>query len=109
MVKLPNYIWFLGNIPFRGDGNIYSGSAGCDGFYGNINDKTFRCRVWLSKTDDGLILNAAHYNGENAYDATDKSIIVEKTFSASPEGIIEAEQWLNEAEETAIKSFKFRS
>ncbi len=105
MVKLPNYIWFLGNIPFRGDGNVYSGSAGCDEFYGNINNKTFRYRVWLIKNDDGLILNAVHYNGEKAYDATDKSIIIEKTFKASAEGIAEAEKWLNEAEENAINSF----
>lgn len=105
MVKLPNYIWFLGNIPFRGDGNVYSGSAGCDEFYGNINGKTFRYRVWLEKNDDGLILNAVHYNGENAYDATDKTILVEKTFEASPEGISEAEKWLNEAQENAVKSF----
>ena len=106
MVKLPNYVWFLGNIPFRGDGNIYSGSAGCDPFYGNDSSKTFRCRVWLSKTDDGLILNAAHYLGEYSYDSTDKEIINETTFEASPQGISEAESWLNEAEENALKYFK---
>lgn len=105
MVKLPNYIWFLGNIPFRGDGNIYSGSAGCDPFYGNNSLKTFRCRVWLNKTDDGLILHAAHYLGEYSYDSTDKEIINEKTFEASPQGISEAELWLNEAEINALKQF----
>ncbi len=105
MVKLPNYIWFLGNIPFRGDGNIYSGSAGCDPFYGNIDTKTFRYRVWLSKADDGLVLNAAHYIGENSYDSTLKDIINEKTFEASPQGISEAQDWLNEAQESALKTF----
>lgn len=105
MIKLPNYIWFLGNIPFRGDGNIYSGSMGCDPLLGNIANKTFRYRVWLSKNDDGLILNAAHYNGEYAYDSTDKSVISEKVFEASPKGIEEAQNWLQEAEDNAIKSF----
>ncbi len=105
MIKLPNYIWFLGNIPFRGDGNIYSGSNGCDPLYGNSENKTFRYRVWLNKTEEGLELIAAHYIGAYAYDSTDKSVIVEKTFPASTQGITEAESWLKEAEEIAIKSF----
>ncbi len=105
MVKLPNYIWFLGNIPFRGDGNIYSGSAGCDPFYGIVPSKTFRYRVWLSKNDDGLTLNAAHYVGEKTYDSTDNELINEKTFDASPQGIADAETWLNEAEEKTLKTF----
>lgn len=106
MVKLPNYIWFLGNIPFRGDGNIYSGSMGCDPVFGNIENKTFRYRVWLSKTDEGLILKAAHYNGEYSFDSTEKSIICEKIFEASPKGVEEAQYWLQETEDNAIKSFR---
>lgn len=106
MIKLPNYIWFLGNIPFRGDGNTYSGSAGCDEFYGNIKNKTFRYRVWLNKSEEGLNLIAAYYNGEYSYDSTDKSIISETIFEASPKGIEAAEIWLNEAQENAIKTFK---
>ena len=106
MIKLPHYGWFLGNIPFRGDGNIFSGSAGCDAYYGNIKDKTFRYRVWLNKVEDGFELVAAHYNGEYSYEATDKSIITERTFAASAEGINEAEIWLDEAQNNAIKSFQ---
>lgn len=106
MIKLPNYVWFLGNIPFRGDGNIYSGSAGCDPMFGNITDKVFRYRVWLNKTDDGFELVACHYNGEYNYESTDPEIITEKKFNASPEGIIEAQNWLQEAQDAALTSFR---
>lgn len=105
MIKLPNYIWFLGNIPFRGDGNIFSGSAGCDPLLGNIESKTFRYRVWLCKNDDGLELHAVNYIGDFAYDYTDKDSMNTKIFEASPKGIEEAESWLNEAQDAALKLF----
>lgn len=105
MIKLPNYVWFLGNIPFRGDGNIYSGSAGCDPMLGNITDKVFRYRVWLNKTDDGFQLIAGYYNGEYNYESTDPAIITEKVFAASPEGILEAQNWLQAAQDNALASF----
>lgn len=106
MIKLPNYVWFLGNIPFRGDGNVYSGSAGCDPEFGNITDKVFRYRVWLNKTDDGFQLIAGHYNGEFNYESTDPEIITEKIFNPSAEGILEAQTWLQEAQDAALASFK---
>lgn len=106
MIKLPNYVWFLGNIPFRGDGNVYSGSAGCDPELGNITDKVFRYRVWLNKTDDGFQLIAGHYNGEFNYESTDPEIITEKIFNPSAEGILEAQTWLQEAQDAALASFK---
>lgn len=105
MIKLPNYVWFLGNIPFRGEGNVYSGSAGCDPMLGNITDKVFRYRVWLNKTDDGFQLIAGYYNGEYNYESTDPEIITEKIFDASPDGIIEAQNWLQSAQDTALASF----
>ena len=106
MIKLPNYVWFLGNIPFRGDGNIYSGSAGCDPELGNITDKVFRYRVWLNKTDDGFQLIAVHYKGEFNYESTDPEIITQRIFNASAEGILEAQNWLQEAQDAALVSFK---
>lgn len=106
MVKLPNLDWFKGMLSFRGEGNIYSGSAGCDPVLGNIESKVFRYRAWVEKTDDGFTLKAAHYIGLYSYDATDKSIIIEKEFEASPEGIFAAQHWLQNAEDSALESFK---
>lgn len=105
MVKLPNYVWFLGNIPFRGAGNVYSGSAGCDPMLGNISSKVFRYRVWIQKNDDGMRLIAGHYIGEYNYESTDSEIITEKVFDASPEGILEAESWIQDAQDNALAAF----
>lgn len=106
MVKLPQIDWFMGMLKFRGEGNIYSGSAGCDPMLGNIESKIFRCRAWIEKKDDKFILKAAYYNGLYSYEATDKSIITEKEFEASPDGILQAQSWLQTAEDDAVESFK---
>lgn len=106
MIKLPQLDWFMGMLKFRGEGNIYSGSAGCDPMHGNREDKTFRCRAWVEKSDDSFILKAAYYYGLYSYEATDKSIITEKSFDASADGIEQAQVWLQAAEDAAIEKFK---
>ncbi len=106
MVKLPNLSWFMGMLAFRGEGNIYSGSAGCDPFLGNTESKTFRYRVWIDKNDDGFILKTVHYFGLYSYDATDKEIMTEKTFDATHDGIDEAQVWLQAAETEAVEKFR---
>ncbi len=105
MIKLPNLPWFMGMLAFRGEGNMYSGSAGCDPVLGNIESKTFRYRVWIEKSDDAYILKAVHYFGLYSYDATDKNIMTEKVFEATQCGIDEAERWLQEAQDNALASF----
>jgi hypothetical protein len=95
MIRLPSYEWFMGQISFHGQGNIYSGSIGCDPFYGDNGKNIFRYRVWIEKNeDDGLILKAVYYFGNNCYDATCREIITEKDFDASSKGISEAQNWL---------------
>lgn len=95
----------MGMLKFRGDGNVYSGSAGCDPLLGNIENKTFRCRAWIEKREDNYILVAAYYYGLYSYEATDPSIITHKEFEASSVGISEAQMWLQEAEDNAINYF----
>lgn len=105
MIKLPSYEWFMGNICFRGKGNRYSGSCGCDPLKGNIDDKTFRYSVWLDNNEDGsMYLKAVYYSGPYALEATNESIITDKRFDASAEGIVEAQQWISEAAEIFIKN-----
>lgn len=98
MIKLPSYEWFMGNIVFGKAGNRYSGSFGCDPLKGNIAEKTFRYSVWLDKDEEGkMFLKAVHYVGPNALDSTDESIITEKRFDASSEGILDAQKWIKDA------------
>lgn len=106
MINLPQLDWFMGMLKFRGEGNIYSGSAGCDPMLGNREDKSFRCRAWIEKSDDSFILKAAYYYGVYSYDATDKSVITETCFEASEDGIKQAQAWLQAAEDAAIEKFK---
>ena len=95
MIKLPSYEWFMGQIPFHGKGNVYSGSFGCDPSLGNIDENTFRYTVLIDKDEDeNFILKAYCYAGINAFDATDKTDMTENTFAASAEGILEAQQWI---------------
>lgn len=105
MIKLPNLDWFMGMLKFRGDGNYFSGSYGCDPALGNIDSKTFRYRVWVEKSDDQYILKAVYYYGIYSYEATDKSIMFSKDFEASDSGILEAQSWLQDAENEAINKF----
>lgn len=105
MIKLPNLDWFMGMLKFRGDGNIFSGSAGCDPFYGFDVDKTFRYRVWVEKIDDDYKLKAAHYCGIYNYESTDKSIVTESIFDADENGILNAQLWLQTAETQALEKF----
>jgi len=98
MIKLPSYLWFMGLINFRGKGNRYSGSFGCDPEKGNLDGNVFRYSVWIEKDENDIyFLKAVYYVGINAYDSTDKSLITEKTFESSSEGIIEAQEWLQSA------------
>lgn len=106
MIKLPNLDWFMGMLKFRGDGNYFSGSFGCDPSLGNNDSKTFRYRVWVEKNDDSFILKAVYYYGIYSYEATDKSIMKVNDFEASPEGILEAQNWLQSAEDEASEKFK---
>ena len=106
MIKLPNLDWFMGMLKFRGDGNYFSGSAGCDPILGNIESKVFRYRVWIRANENGFELVAVYYNGLYSYDATDKSIMTDKIFEASAQGIEEAQNWLQDAQNRAIESFK---
>ncbi len=105
MVKLPTLSWFMGMLAFRGDGNIYSGSAGCDPNLGNVDSKTFRYRVWIEKNDEGYYLKAVHYIGLYSYDATEKDIMSESTFEATENGIAEAQKWLQTAQDEAVAKF----
>ncbi len=105
MLKLPNLSWFMGMLAFRGEGNIYSGSAGCNPFSGNDESKTFRYRVWIEKEENGYILKAVYYFGLYSYDATDKDIMTVKTFDATQDGILQAENWLGIAINSAIERF----
>lgn len=105
MVKLPSYEWFMGNICFRGKGNRYSGSFGCDPLKGNIDEKTFRYSVWLDNEEDGsMFLKAVHYIGPNALDSTDESLIKSNKFDASADGITEAQQWISDAADDFYKT-----
>lgn len=105
MIKLPNLDWFMGMLKFRGEGNYFSGSAGCDPTLGNIESKVFRYRVWIRANESGFELVAVHYCGLYSYEATDKSIITERIFDASTEGIAEAQNWLQAAQDSALESF----
>ena len=106
MIKLPKLDWFMGMLKFRGQGNYFSGSAGCDPMLGNIESKTFRFRVWIRAAEEGFELVAVYYSGIYSYEATDKSIMTEKVFEASEEGILEAQNWLQSAQDSALESFK---
>ena len=97
MIKLPNIKWFLGLMNFRGDGNIYSGSVGCDPFYGDFGKDVFRYRVWIDKDDDGsFVLKAVNYRGNNCYDETDDGIMQKMSFEATQDGVEKAQSWLIE-------------
>jgi hypothetical protein len=106
MIKLPNLDWFMGMLKFRGAGNYFSGSAGCDPQLGNLESKVFRYRVWVRANDDGFELVAVHYCGLYSYEATDKNIMTEKIFTADAQGIAEAQEWLQIAQDNAVESFK---
>lgn len=103
MIKLPSHLWFMGLISFRGPGNTYSGSMGCDPAKGNIG-KIFRYVVKIVPVGEDLQLKAVYYVGENALEATDPSIVTEKMFESSTEGILEAQDWLNAAAEEFNKN-----
>lgn len=105
MIKLPKLDWFMGMLKFRGEGNIFSGSAGCDPCLGNDESRSFRYRVWVEKIDDEFRLKAAYYYGLYNYDATDKSIITENIYTADENGIEEAQRWLQSAENQAKEKF----
>ena len=95
MIKLPNTDWFMGLMKFRGPGNVFTGSFGTDPYYGCMNRKIFRYRLWIEKNDsDEFILKAICYTGENSYDETDKDVISENTFEASDDGIKNAGEWI---------------
>lgn len=95
MIKLPSHLWFMGLITFKGKGNRYSGSFGCDPAKGNIDGNIFRYSVWIDRDEDeNFILKAVYYVGINALDSTDESLVTEKIFKSSPEGILEAQEWL---------------
>ena len=106
MIKLPNLDWFMGMLKFRGQGNYFSGSAGCDPMLGNLDSKVFRYRVWIRVIEGGFELVAVYYYGLYSYEATDKSIMTEKIFEASAQGIAEAQEWLQNAQDCALESFK---
>lgn len=98
MIKLPSYEWFMGNICFKGKGNRYSGSFGCDPRTGVIGQETLRYSVWIDNEEDGTpYLRALYYVGINALDSTDKSIITENKFESSAEGVLAAQQWIADA------------
>lgn len=103
MIKLPSYLWFMGLINFHGSGNTYSGSFGCDPALGNIEGKIFRYVVKIIQQDDINVLRAVYYEGQNALEATDESLITEKIFESSSEGILEAQEWLNIAADAFLK------
>lgn len=104
MIKLPSYEWFMGNICFKGKGNRYSGSIGCDPYKGIVADKTFRYSVWIDNDEDGsMFLKAVWYTGINALDSTDTSLVTENRFKSSADGILEAQQWLLDAAENFYK------
>lgn len=95
MIKLPNLDWFMGQLKFKGKGNVFSGSTGTDPYYGCMNDKIFRFRIWIDKDEnDEYILKAGYYHGQNNYDETDSSVITEKIFDATDEGILMAGEWI---------------
>lgn len=100
MVKLPSLEWFMGNINFRGKGNRYSGSFGCDPALGNNDSNTFRYSVWIDRNEDEeLVLIAGYYSGALSYEATDKSQITENIFSVNSQGILEAQSFIENAAE----------
>lgn len=105
MIKLPKLDWFMGMLKFRGEGNVFSGSAGCDPLLGNDESRSFRYRVWVEKIDDEFKLKAAYYYGLYNYDSTDKSIITENIYTADENGIEEARRWLQSAENQAKEKF----
>ena len=104
MVKLPSYEWFMGLISFRGDGNTYSGSFGCDPAKGITDGNIFRYVVTIDKQEDTMVLKALYYVGVNALGATDKSLITEKLFECSPEGVLLAQQWIQDAADEFYKN-----
>ena len=104
MVKLPSYLWFMGLINFRGPGNTYSGSFGTDPSKGSIEGNVFRYVVKIEKEEDDFFLKAVYYVGINALEATDPKIVTEKIFEASSEGILEAQDWLNNAADDFYKN-----
>ncbi|MBP9988614.1 MAG: hypothetical protein KBT46_03870 [Ruminococcus sp.] len=94
-MKLPNLDWFMGQLKFRGKGNIYTGSTGTDPYYGCMNDKIFRFRIWIDTDDaDEYILKAACYCGQKCFEQTDKAEMKEQIFEASDEGILKAGEWI---------------
>ena len=97
MIKLPNIKWFIGLMNFRGEGNIYSGSVGCDPYYGDFGKDVFRYRVWIERDDDGsLVLKAVNYRGNNSYDETDGDAMQKMDFEATQDGVDKAQSWLTE-------------
>lgn len=104
MIKLPSYLWFMGLINFRSKGNVYSGSLGCDPALGNADGNAFRYRVWIDKGEnDVFVLKAVYYESIYAYDSVDKSLLTEKIFESSSEGIIEAQEWLQNAADEFLR------
>lgn len=97
MVKLPSYEWFMGQLAFRGQGNVYTGSFSPNHELSGIDKDCFRYRVCIDKDkEDNRILKAAYYNGPYCYEATDKNIITKKDFEASEKGVSEAQEWIIE-------------
>lgn len=95
----------MGLISFRGKGNRYSGSFGCDPALGINAENTFRYSAWIDKDEnDNFIFKAGYYIGINAYETTDKSLVTEKIFESSSEGILEAQEWLQNAADDFYKS-----
>lgn len=98
MIKLPSYEWFMGQLKYRGKGNVFSGSYGCDPISGGINNNQLRFRAWIEKDgNDNWILCAVHYKGKNCFEMTDQSEMAKSTFDATVEGILSAEKWINDS------------
>lgn len=94
----------MGLISFRGDGNTYTGSFGCDPAKGNIDGNIFRYVVRIEKQEDTMVLKALYYVGVNALDSTDKSLITERDFEASADGVLHAQQWIQDAADEFYKN-----
>ena len=98
MIKLPSYEWFMGQLKYRGKGNVFSGSYGCDPLLGGISDDQLRFRVWIDKNDeDDWILISVYYKGKNCFEVTAEEDMTKAVFEATSDGIVNAEIWINNA------------
>jgi len=97
LIKLPPFSWFV-------EGNAHSGSSGTDPGKGALSTNTFNFNVNIDSNEDQDKIIAVNCFIQPPWpDKADKSTINSMNFPFSPEGLQQAENWLNVMESNFIK------